>query len=107
MRALQRLRPHACSAKSLAVNRGTDNRGPWPPGVAGGLWETLAPTAQAVPTLCPQGSRPLPWRRGDSPHSTGTGTRPRSMPCRRDRALPVLSRWALAPIAATLAAPHA
>jgi RNA-directed DNA polymerase len=106
-RALQRLLPHSCAAKSLAVQRVTANRGTWPPGVDGGLWETPEPQAPAVPPLCQQGYRPRPWRRGSIPTSTGTGTRPRSMPWMQDRARPALSLGALAPLAAPLAASNA
>jgi RNA-directed DNA polymerase len=55
VRALQRLLPHACSATRRAVKRVPANRGPWPPGVEGGRWETPEPPAQAVPTLCQHG----------------------------------------------------
>jgi hypothetical protein len=106
-RALQRLLPHACAAKSLAVTQVTAPRGTWPPGVAGGLWETPEPQAPAVPSLGQQGSRPRPWRRGALPTSTGTGTRPRARPWRQDRARPALSLGARAPLAAPLGASHA
>ena len=40
------------------------------------------------------------------PKSTGTGTRPLAIPCLKDRAMPVLSLWALEPMAETLAEPN-
>jgi RNA-directed DNA polymerase len=105
-RALQRLLPHSFSAKMLAVKRVPEHRGTWPPGVAGGIWETPEQKAQAVTTLCQPGYRTLPWRRVSIPKSTGTGTRPLSMPCMQDRAMPALSLLALEPSPATRAEPH-
>ena len=106
VRALQRLLTHAFSAKILAVKRVTETRGKWTPGVDGVIWETPEHKAQAVTTLCQPGYRPLPLRRVSIPKSTGTGKRPLSIPCMKDRAMQALSLLALDPIAETLAEPN-
>jgi RNA-directed DNA polymerase len=107
VRALQRLLTHSFSAKRLAVKRVTANQGTRTPGVAGVRWETPEHTAQAVTTLGQHGDRTRPLRRVSIPQSTGTGTRPRAIPCRQDRAMPALYLLALAPLAETLAEPNA
>jgi RNA-directed DNA polymerase len=51
VRALQRLLPHAVSAKVVAVKRVTEHPGKRTPGVDGVLWETPEKQAQAVGPL--------------------------------------------------------
>jgi RNA-directed DNA polymerase len=106
VRALQRLLTHSFSAKMLAVKRVTENQGKRTPGVDGVLWETPEHKAQAVPTLCQHGYRTRPWRRVSSPKSNGTGKRPLSIPCMKDRAMQALYLLALDPIAEPLAEPN-
>jgi RNA-directed DNA polymerase len=106
VKALQRLLTHAFSAQVVAVKRVTEHQGKWPPGVDGVLWETPEPKAQAVSALRQPGYRTRPLRRVDIPKSSGTGTRPLSMPCMKDRAMQALYLLALDPIAETLAAPN-
>jgi RNA-directed DNA polymerase len=90
----------------LAVQRVTDHRGTGTPGVEGVLWETPEQKAQAVTTLCQHGYRTLPLRRVYIPKSHGTGTRPLSIPCLKDRAMQALYLLALDPLAETLAEPN-
>ena len=106
VQALQRLLTHAFSAKVLAVKRVTENQGKRTPGVDGVLWDTPEHKAQAVSTLRQQGYRTLPLRRVYIPKSSGTGTRPLSIPCMQDRAMQALYLLALDPIAETLAEPN-
>jgi RNA-directed DNA polymerase len=106
VRALQRLLTHAFSAKVLAVKRVTENQGKRTPGMDGVLWETPEHKAQAVATLRQQGYQTLPLRRVYIPKSSGTGTRPLSIPCMQDRAMQALYLLALDPIAETLAEPN-
>jgi RNA-directed DNA polymerase len=106
VQALQRLLTHSFSAKLLAVKRVTENQGKRTPGVDGVIWETPEHKAQAVTTLCQHGYRTLPLRRVSIPKSTGTGTRPLSIPCMKDRAMQALYLLALDPIAETLAEPN-
>jgi RNA-directed DNA polymerase len=106
VQALQRLLTHSFSAKVLAVKRVTENQGKRTPGVDGVLWETPEHKAQAVSTLRQQGYRPRPLRRVYIPKSSGTGTRPLSIPCMQDRAMQALYLLALDPIAETLAEPN-
>jgi RNA-directed DNA polymerase len=104
--ALQRLLTHACSAKAIAVKRVTDNQGKRTPGVDGVTWETPEKNAQAVSTLRQRGYRTQPLRRVSIAKSGGKGTRPLSIPCRKDRAMQALYLLALDPIAETLADPN-
>jgi RNA-directed DNA polymerase len=106
VQALQRLLTHSFSAKLLAVKRVTENQGKRTPGVDGVIWETPEHKAQAVTTLCQHGYRTLPLRRVYIPKSNGTGTRPLSIPCMKDRAMQALYLLALDPIAETLAEPN-
>jgi RNA-directed DNA polymerase len=106
VRARPHRRPHAVSAKAVAVRRVTDNPGKRPPGVDRVTWQTPAQTATARGTLRPRGDRAQPLRRVDSAPSPGK-RRGWGMPTRRARALQALYLLALDPIADTLADPHA
>jgi len=104
--ALQHLLTHAFSAKVLAVKRVTENQGKRTPGVDGVIRETPEPKARAVYTLRQHGYRTLALRRVYIAKSSGTGTRPLSIPCMKDRAMQALYLLALDPIAETLAEPN-
>lgn len=106
VRALQRLLTHSFSAKMLAVKRVTENQGKRTPGVDGVIWETPQKKAKAVMALGKRGYRPLPLRRIYIAKSSGTGQRPLSIPCMKDRAMQALHLLALDPIAETLADPN-
>ncbi len=106
VRALQRLLTHSFSAKVLAVKRVTETQGKRTPGVDGVLWDTPEQKALAVPTLRQHGYHAQPLRRVYVPKSGGTGKRPLSIPCMKDRALQALYLQALDPIAETLAEPN-
>ena len=106
VRVLQRLLTHAFSAKVLAVKRVTENQGKRTPGVDGILWDTPEKKATAVRTLCQRGYHAQPLRRVSIPKSSGTGTRPLSIPCMHDRAMQALYLLALDPIAETQAEPN-
>ena len=106
VQALQHLLTHSFSAKVIAVKRVTESRGKRTPGVDGVIWETPEHKAQAVTTLRQHGYRTLPLRRVYIPKSSGTGTRPLSIPCMKDRAMQALYLLALDPIAETLAEPN-
>lgn len=101
--ALQRLLTHSFSAKLMAVKRVTENQGKRTPGVDGVIWETPEKKAKAMMTLRKRGYRPLPLRRIYIAKSSGTGQRPLSIPCMKDRAMQALYLLALDPIAETLA----
>ena len=106
VRALQRLLTHSFSAKVLAVKRVTENQGKRTPGVDGTLWETPEEKAQAVSTLRQHGYQTHPLRRVYIAKSGGTGKRPLSIPCMKDRAMQALYLLALDPIAETQADPN-
>ena len=107
VRARQRLLAQAFSAKVFAVKRVTDTPGKQTVGVDQSRGDTPAKHAMAVSTVRQPGDRAAPLRRVSLPKSGGTGRRPRSIPCRQDRARQALSLRGLDPIAATLAEPKA
>ena len=106
VRALQRLLTHSFSAKVLAVKRVTENPGKRTAGVDHIIWDTPEKKAMAVSTLRQHGYRALPLRRVYIPKSGGSGKRPLSIPCMKDRAMQALHLLGLDPIAETLAEPN-
>lgn len=102
VRSLQWLLTHSQSAKQLAVERVTSNKGRKTPGVDGVIWSTVRQKWEAVQQLCRRGYRPLPLRRIYIPKRNGR-KRPLSIPCMLDRAMQALYKLALDPVAETLA----
>ncbi|MGV3720649.1 MAG: group II intron reverse transcriptase/maturase [Actinomycetota bacterium] len=105
VRALQHLLTHSRSAKVLAVQRVTENRGKHTPGVDGVTWNTPAAKRDAVASLRPRGYQPQPLRRCYIPKKNGK-LRPLGIPTMQDRAMQALYLQALDPIAETLGDPH-
>ena len=101
-KALQWLLTHSRSAKLLAVQRVTGNKGAKTPGIDNKLWRTDKQKQAAVQNLKRRGYRPLPLRRLYIPKKNGK-LRPLSIPTMRDRAMQALHAQALAPIAETVA----
>ncbi|HSX79806.1 MAG TPA: reverse transcriptase N-terminal domain-containing protein [Candidatus Saccharimonadia bacterium] len=103
--ALQRLLPHSLRGRAIAVKRVTENPGKRTPGMDGTLWNTPEKQAQAIPTLRHRGYRPTPRRRVYLPKSHGK-KRPLGILTMHDRAMQVLDRLAVDPIAAETADPN-
>lgn len=101
-KALSWLLTHSRSAKLLAVQRVTENKGAKTPGVDHQLWRTDKQKYAAVQDLKRRGYRPLPLRRHYIPKKNGK-LRPLSIPTLRDRAMQALHALALKPIAETVA----
>ena len=100
--ALQWVLTHSRSAKLLAVQRVTTNRGAKTPGVDNVRWRTDRQKLQAALNLKRHGYRPRPLRRHYIPKPNGK-LRPLSIPTLHDRAMQALYAFALAPMAETLA----
>src|SRR5438105_266058 len=102
VQALQWVLTHSRSAKLLAVQRVTTNRGAKTPGVDNVIWRTGKQKLHAAFNLKRHGYRPRPLRRHYIPKPNGK-LRPLSIPTLHDRAMQALYALALAPIAETLA----
>jgi len=100
--ALQWVLTHSRSAKLLAVQRVTTNRGAKTPGVDNVIWRTGKQKLHAAFNLKRHGYRPRPLRRHYIPKPNGK-LRPLSIPTLHDRAMQALYALALAPIAEVLA----
>jgi RNA-directed DNA polymerase len=100
--ALQWVLTHSRSAKLLAVQQVTTNRGAKTPGVDNVLWRTAKQKIQAAINLRRHGYKPKPLRRHYIPKPNGK-LRPLSIPTMHDRAMQALYALALAPVAETLA----
>lgn len=100
--SLQWILTHSSSAKLLAVQRVTTNKGKRTAGVDGVIWKTSAEKWAAVETLNRHGYKPLPLRRKYIPKRNGK-KRPLGIPTMRDRAMQALYALALKPITETLA----
>lgn len=100
--SLQWLLTHSWSAKVLAVQRVTMNKGKRTPGVDGVTWTTPEAKLQAAQQLQRRGYRPQPLRRIYIPKKNGK-LRPLGIPTMQDRAMQALHLLALAPVAETLA----
>jgi RNA-directed DNA polymerase len=101
-KVLQWLLTHSRSAKLLAVQRVTGNKGAKTPGIDNKLWRTDKQKYAAVQNLKRRGYRPLPLRRLYIPKKNGK-LRPLSIPTLQDRAMQALHALALAPVAETVA----
>jgi len=102
VKALQWLLTHSHSAKALAVQRVTTNRGKHTPGVDNDIWKTSKAKANAVASLQRRGYKPLPLRRTYIPKKNGK-KRPLGIPTKKDRAMQALYWLALEPVAETTA----
>jgi RNA-directed DNA polymerase len=100
--ALQWVLTHSRSAKLLAVQRVTTNRGAKTPGVDNVIWRTDGQKLHAAFNLKRHGYRPRPLRRHYIPKPNGK-LRPLSIPTLHDRAMQALYALSLAPIAEVLA----
>jgi RNA-directed DNA polymerase len=101
-KALQWLLTHSRSARLLAVQRVTSNKGAKTPGVDNVIWRTDRQKYQAAQNLKRRGYRPQPLRRHYIPKKNGK-LRPLSIPVMRCRAMQALHALSLAPIAETQA----
>jgi RNA-directed DNA polymerase len=101
-RALQWILAHSYSAKLLAVQRVTTNKGARTPGVDKKVWRTDQQKLAAIPLLQRRGYKPQPLRRIYIKKKNGK-LRPLSIPTILDRAFQALYMLALQPIAETCA----
>ena len=102
VKALQYRLARSHSARVLAVERVTQNKGGKTPGVDGITWQTPERRAREVEKLRPRGYRPLPLRRIYIPKKNGK-MRPLGIPAIRDRAMQALYLLGLDPVAEVLA----
>ncbi|MGF6440021.1 reverse transcriptase N-terminal domain-containing protein [Paraburkholderia youngii] len=103
--ALRRLLTRSYSGKMLAVKRVSENRGKRTPGIDGKLWSNPAARWKGMEAIQHHGYRALPLRRIYIPKSNGK-KRPLGIPRMLCRAMQALWKFALEPIAETLADPN-
>lgn len=101
-RALQWILTHSYSAKLLAVQRVTTNKGARTPGIDKKVWRTDRQKLAAISLLKRRGYKPQPLRRIYIKKKNGK-LRPLSIPTILDRAFQALYMLALQPIAETCA----
>ena len=102
VRALQWILTHSYSAKLLAVQRVTTNKGHRTPGIDKKVWRTDQQKLAAINLLKRRGYKPQPLRRIYIRKRNGK-LRPLSIPTILDRAFQALYMLALQPIAETCA----
>jgi RNA-directed DNA polymerase len=100
VKALQPLLTHSFSAKALAVRRVTDNQGKRTPGIDRVGWDRPAKKLAAVYALKQRGYRAQPLRRVYIAKSHGK-QRPLGIATMTDRAMQMLSLFAVDPVAET------
>ncbi len=105
VKSLQWLLTHSYYAKLLAIKRVTSNKGKRTAGVDGITWATTKQKINAIFTLKRKRYRPQPLRRIYIPKKNGK-KRPLSIPTMTDRAMQALYKFALEPVAETLADPN-
>ena len=105
VKTLQWLLTHSFYAKALAVKRVTSNKGKNTAGVDHELWKTPKGKFEAIEKLKRRGYKPQPLRRVYIPKKNGK-LRPLSIPTMTDRAMQTLYKFALEPLAETLADPN-
>ena len=101
-KALQWILTHSHSAKLLAIQRVTTNKGARTPGVDKKVWRSDQQKLAAISLLRRRGYQPQPLRRIYIKKKNGK-LRPLSIPTIRDRAFQALYMLALQPIAETCA----
>ena len=101
-RSLQWILTHSYSAKMLAIQRVTTNKGSRTPGIDKKVWRTDRQKRSAVSLLKRRGYKPQPLRRMYIKKKNGK-LRPLSIPVILDRACEALHMLALQPIAETCA----
>ena len=106
VKALQHLLTHSFSAKALAVERVTENKGKKTSGVDKVLWSTKESRFEAIQTLKQRGYKPKPLKRIYIPKSGSKKMRPLSIPTMKDRAMETLYKFALEPIAESSGDPN-
>ena len=105
VKSLQWMLTHSFYAKALAVKRVTSNKGKNTAGVDHELWKTPKGKFEAIDKLKRRGYKPQPLRRVYIPKKNGK-MRPLSIPTMTDRAMQTLYKFALEPLAETLADPN-
>lgn len=105
VKSLQWLLTHSFYAKALAIKKVTSNQGKNTAGVDHELWRTPNGKFSAIGKLKRRGYKPQPLRRVYIPKKNGK-LRPLSIPTMTDRAMQTLYKYALEPLAETLADPN-
>ena len=105
VKSLQWLLTKSYYAKLLATKRVTSNKGKRTAGVDKVIWSTAKQKIDAVTNLKRKGYHPSPLRRIYIPKKNGK-KRPLSIPTMTDRATQALYKFALEPVAETLADPN-
>ena len=105
VKAWQHRRTHSFRGRVIAIKRVTENPGKRTAGIDGTVWDTPLKKAQAVNTRRHRDYRPLPLRRVHIPKSNGK-KRPLGILTMTDRAMQILHRLALDPIAECHADPN-
>lgn len=105
VKSLQWVLTHSFYGRALAVKRVTENRGKKTAGVDGELWATPKRKYEAILQLKRKGYKPLPLKRVYIPKKNGK-KRPLSIPTMHDRAMQMLYKFALEPIAEITADPN-
>jgi len=102
VKALQWLLTHSVSAKLLAVQRVSTNKGSRTPGIDGVIWRSPAARMKGALSLTRRGYRAQPLRRILIPKKN-KGKRPLGIPVMYDRGQQALHLLALEPVAETTA----
>jgi RNA-directed DNA polymerase len=102
---LQGMLVHSYSARLVAVERVTSNKGKETAGVDKQTWTTPEKKARGIETLKARGYSPLPLRRIYIPKKNGK-MRPLGIPTMKDRAMQAIYLLALDPVAEATADTH-
>jgi len=105
VKSLQRILVTSWSAKLLAVQRVTTNKGRKTAGIDGIIWKSAMAKFKAVQSLQRRGYKARPLRRTYIPKANGE-LRPLGIPTMKDRAMQALYAMALSPVAETYADYH-